>query len=118
MEEEKLFEADKLAAFLQKEKAAVLYFYNDHCPPCLALRPKIQELISLVFPEMKLLWVNSGSGTEVPARFNVFVSPVIIIFFEGKEFRRFSKYISVNEVSEAVSRPYKILFGDQRLSRM
>ena len=34
----------------------------------------------------------------------------ILVFFEGKEFRRFSKYVSIAELKDAVDRYYKMIF--------
>lgn len=112
MNDEKILTLEDIRTFLESHSGAILYFYNDNCYPCLALRPKLSELIENEFPEMNLLWLNTGKGSQATASYNVFASPAIIVFFEGKEFRRYSKYISIDELRADLARPYYLLFGE------
>ena len=95
---------------IRHEAGTLLYFYNDDCPPCISLRPKVEALVEQRFPMMKLMWVNSKSSPQIPAAFSVFANPTILVFFDGKEFRRFSKYVSVKELEEAIGRYYGMVF--------
>lgn len=96
---------------LLNEKAAVLlYFYSDNCAPCLSLRPKVVELVCNRFPELKLVFVNSAEHPEIPAKYGAFSMPTLILFFEGKEYNRKSKYMAIPQLAETISRPYKMLF--------
>jgi thiol-disulfide isomerase/thioredoxin len=97
---------------IDQEKAILVYFYNDDCPPCIALRPKVEQLMVHFFPRMKLEFINSKSNPAIPVAFNVFSNPSLLIFFEGKEFKRFSKYISIKELEEAILKYYTLLFED------
>jgi thioredoxin 1 len=94
---------------VEKEKALMIYFYNNDCAPCISLRPKI-ELLMANFPKMKLNWINSKTHPEVTAAYSVFSNPTILLFFEGKEYRRFSKFVSMIELEEVIRRYYNILF--------
>jgi thioredoxin-like negative regulator of GroEL len=102
---------EQLLETIKSENAVLLYFYNDDCPPCLSLRPKVEALLDNSFPEMKLVFVNSKSHPEIPASYGVFANPTLIIFFDGKEFKRFSKYISTSELHQAIERYYNIIFA-------
>lgn len=101
---------DELVQIVKLETAVIVYFYNDDCPPCISLRPKVEELISGTFQKMKLHWVNSKNHPVIPANYSVFANPTILVFFEGKEFKRFSKYVSISELEEAIGRYYKLIF--------
>jgi thioredoxin-like negative regulator of GroEL len=98
---------------IEIEKALLLYFYNDDCAPCISLRPKVEHLKVQSFPKMKLIFVNSKVNVEIPASFGIFSNPTILLFFEGKEYRRFSKYISINELQQAIERYYRLLFEEK-----
>ncbi len=102
---------EELTSNIKQNAAIMLYFYNDHCAPCLSLRPKVDELAQQKFPEMKLKFVNSEGNESITAQYGVFSNPTIIVFFEGKEYKRFSKYISTSELEEAIDRPYQLLFS-------
>lgn len=98
-----------------KEKVAsttgiVLYFKNDKCAPCMALRPKIEELVLNQFPKMEFLILDTMQQPLLSSAYNVFANPTILVFFEGKEYIRKSKYIGTNELAEDISRFYQMVF--------
>jgi thioredoxin-like negative regulator of GroEL len=97
---------------IEKENALLVYFYNDDCAPCLSLRPKVEKLMIHSFPKMKLTYVNSKSHPEIPAGFGVYANPSILLFFEGKEYKRYSKFISLSELDETIRRYYFMLFEE------
>lgn len=102
------------AESLIKEHAAVLlYFYNDKCAPCISLRPKVLELLCDRYPEMNMHFINTANHPEVAAHFNCFSNPTLLIYFDGKEYRRLSKYIAIPQLSEEIKRPYFMLFEDK-----
>ncbi len=101
---------DELVQIVKQETAVVIYYYNNDCPPCISLRPKVEGLISNTFQKMKLLWVNSKNHPKIPAHYSVFANPTILIFFEGKEFKRFSKYVSISELEQTIERYYNLIF--------
>jgi thioredoxin 1 len=88
----------------------VIYFFDDQCMPCLNLRPKVDRLMKNEFPKMGLILINSREFPDIAAAFGVFASPTILLFFEGKETKRFSKFVSVAELEEAVERHYRMVF--------
>lgn len=105
-------ETTALKKLIEKEKALLVYFYNDECAPCISLRPKVNNLMANSFPEMKLVFVDSKSNSEIPADFGVYANPAILLFFERKEYRRFSKFVSIIELEETIQRYYNILFEE------
>ena len=100
----------EITEFLQRNDAALLYFYNNNCAPCISLRPKVIELVEKRFPKMKLVYVDSLQSPEVSAFFQVFSNPTLLVFFEGKEYNRLSKYVSIPQLEESIGRPYQLLF--------
>ena len=97
-------------SLLENEPAMMIYFYNDNCAPCISLRPKVQELVKEQFPKMKIIFSNSITQPEISAYFGAFNNPTILIFFEGREYKRESKYISIPQLKESIQRPYEMLF--------
>lgn len=102
---------EKLHDFLQETDAVLVYFYSDNCTPCIQLRPKVSELIENDFPEMKLLLINAEEYRDIAATYMAFSYPVLILFFEGKEFSRFSKHVSIAELKSTIGRVYGIYYG-------
>ncbi len=103
---------EELEFYVKTNKAVALYFYNDNCGPCHALRPKIQELIKSKFEKIKLVLVNSLKYPALNPSFEVYANPTLLIFFEGKEYIRKSKYVSISELESEITRLYNLLFTD------
>ena len=93
-----VIELTNLQQILKNELGVIAYFYNDDCPPCISLRPKVEKLVNENFPKMKVVWINSKNTPEIPAAYQIFANPTILLFFDGKETRRFSKYVSIIEL--------------------
>jgi thioredoxin 1 len=105
------FLPDDLIRETQNNQALLLYFFNNQCAPCLSLRPKVEQLLHDVFPLMKLVMVDSSARPEANAHFGVFANPTLLVYFEGNEFFRLSKYVSVQQLQETINRPYNLLFS-------
>lgn len=97
---------------LQQEQAVMLYFYSNNCAPCISLRPKVIDLVKQEFPRMELFLINSEKHPEIAAAHNCFSNPTLVLYFEGREFRRMSKYISIPQLSDEIMRPYALMFED------
>ncbi|MBN1987971.1 MAG: thioredoxin family protein [Bacteroidales bacterium] len=94
-----------------KETAIALYFTTPTCSVCHSLKPHVQKLLSSDFPKIQFHEVDIPSSPEVCGHFTVFTAPTLIIFFEGKEFKRFTRAFGVAELKQALERPYKLLFS-------
>jgi len=93
------------------EKIAVLlYFYNDNCAPCKILRPKVREMVEDDFPEIEFRLINTEQFPSTSAQYGVFASPTLLVFFEGKEYIRESKNISISELHDKIERIYTMLY--------
>lgn len=102
---------EELDSINQTSSALLLYFYNDSCAPCVALRPKIETMVSEEFPEMRHSYINAAQFQELSASNGVFASPTIVVMFDGKETFRVSKYISVDELAGRIRRYYNLIFS-------
>ncbi|NOX45689.1 MAG: thioredoxin family protein [Chlorobi bacterium] len=96
---------------IKNEMALIIYFYNDDCPPCLSLRPKVEAMVKNEYPEMELVFINSKHYPEIPASFGIFSNPTLLVYFDGKESKRFSKYVSTSELSQSIDRYYNLIFS-------
>jgi len=101
---------DEFDVALQKHDALFVYFNSSSCNVGEALAPKVMNLIESTFPKMKFFYVDREMSPEVAAKYSVFVEPTILTFFAGKETLRKSRHFSMNELENALSRPYSLLF--------
>ncbi len=68
-------------------------------------------LVQKDFPEMALEFINSADYPNITAHYSVFSNPTILVFFEGKEYVRKSKYVSIPELQTAIERIYTMMFS-------
>ncbi len=97
---------------VSQQKALLLYFFSDHCAPCISLRPKVQEMVANDFPKMEVLYIDSEKHPEITAHYGIFSNPTIVVFIEGREFQRWSKFVAVTQIGQAVERPYDLIFEE------
>ena len=102
--------SEELERTINDNIAILVYFYSDKCAPCISLRPKVAELIANKYPSMELVFVNSEKYSSMPIKYSVFANPTLIIFFESKEYKRESKYVSIPQLSQIIDRPYNMVF--------
>lgn len=101
---------DGITELINTEKALMLYFTTTGCSVCKSLQPKIRELLQQNFPQIKFEAINMDEKTELSAQFSIFAVPTILVYFNGTEHFRKSRYIGVKELRELLSRPYNMLF--------
>ena len=98
---------------LKNGNAAVLfYFSNDDCNVCKVLKPKVYEMLQERFPEVKFYYVDIKMVPDVAAQNRVFTIPTLLVFFDGNELIRKSRYIGIGELAGEISRPYEIMFSE------
>lgn len=95
---------------VSQNPALLLYFFSNHCAPCISLRPKVQEMAAEDYPNLKVILIDSEAYPEITAQYGVFANPTLMVFFEGREFQRWSKFVSISQIAEAIDRPYSLLF--------
>lgn len=100
-----------LADDLWEDFNGILYFSHKQCGVCHVLRPKVEELVKEVFSKLTFSYVDVEELPAIAASYSVFTVPVILVFFEGQEFYRFSGSVSIGELEQQISRPYELKFS-------
>lgn len=97
---------------LKQEPALLAYFSTEACNVCKVLKPKVMHLLEDEFPEIKMAYVKSDVLPDVAGQNRIFAAPTILVFFDGREYIRKSRNIGISELSDAISRPYEMMFGE------
>lgn len=100
----------KLEELIDKHPAVIIYFYNTNCSSCNVLKPKVKEMVNSSFPKIFYHEINATEYPSLTSEANVFASPTIIAYFDGKETLRESRFISVSQLGEKIERYYEMLF--------
>lgn len=104
-------EKNKIKDYTGDSRAVMIYFFNPGCVACNSLRPRVEEMADRKFPEMDFIAIDASSNPLLTAETGVYSAPTILIFFDSKEYIRESKYISVDQLEEKISRYYDMLFN-------
>jgi len=102
-------EASALKEIIATEVAVAVYFSAPNCGVCHALRPKVETLFSKEFPAVKFIHVEIDKSPGISGVYSVFSAPTLLVFFEGKEFLRKVRLMSIQELQDKIERPYKML---------
>ena len=109
---EGIFDLRLLAEKIEGEKGLLIYFSTDSCSVCKVLKPKVSELLLHHFPRMSSFYVDTDKSPVISGQHRVFTIPTILLFFEGKEYLRYSRNISLHQLEEAIDKPYSLVFED------
>lgn len=85
-----------LTQLLESEDILVVYFSSVDCNVCHAVRPKLEALLSDV--PVKIAQVESAKFIEIAGQHLVFAMPTVLIFQEGKEILRESRFIDFEKI--------------------
>ena len=96
---------------IQENLAVILYFSAPTCNVCHALKPKLLEAIENNFQKFIRVEIDTSKEQDIAAHFSVFTIPTLLVFLDGKEFLRKSRYMSVDEVVREIQRPYEIMMA-------
>jgi thioredoxin 1 len=109
--EETQISIEDIQTSIKDKKALILYFYNNHCAPCLALRSKVEKMAKEKFPQISLQYINATNHSCITTHFQIYSSPVILVCFEGKECIRMNKYVSIEDLACRIERYYDLMTG-------
>jgi thioredoxin 1 len=90
--------------------AVMIYFGGENCSVCKSLKPKVEELFNTKFPNITQHYIQSDDNLEFARRHNVFTIPTLLIFFDGKEYIRESRHISLHTLEPQISKLYSMFF--------
>ncbi|MBD3226001.1 MAG: thioredoxin fold domain-containing protein [Caldithrix sp.] len=88
----------------------VTYFSHDQCNVCKVLHPKIREIVQ-AHPKTHFEYINTKESTVVSGQFSVFAVPTIIIFTNGSETKRYSRYLDSEDLAHYLKRISEIMDG-------
>lgn len=86
----------------------MLYLSRPNCGVCIALIPKIEEMIE-IFPDMEARYIDLDELPEAAGKFSVFTIPGILVFIQGKETIRKARYVSIDELKGEITRYHELL---------
>ena len=81
--------------------ALVAYFSTPDCNVCKVLRPKVEQMVA-AHEGIDFLYIDSARHPDVAGQHVVFAVPTIILFMNGREMRRFSRNLSLDDLERSL----------------
>lgn len=85
-----------LKAIQPEQAPVVLYFTTPTCNVCKSIFPRLEELMQ-AYPQ-KLYKIDAEQFPELAGQSRVFTVPTILVFAEGKEVLRESRFIDFQRI--------------------
>ena len=101
---------DELAEILHTNPAVLVYATTTDCGVCTSLRPKREALQRDHFPRLLLLPIHLDQSPDVSSDLMINAVPTVLCFFDGKEHLRKVRVFGIEELREAIQRPYDLMF--------
>lgn len=101
---------------LADHQAVLIWIETPTCNVCHALRPKVASLLGERFPRIHWLDIDAATAPDLAAQLQVFAFPTLLVYFEGRPSLRLSRHLSLDQLRDALERPYRLLFGDDNAS--
>src|SRR5699024_12033795 len=84
--------------FIDKHQLTFLYFSHPNCSVCQGLLPQVQQMMNN-YPNIQLGHINTRKTPEVAGYFSVFTVPVLLLFFNGKEYILKERFFIINFIA-------------------
>ena len=91
---------DQLSQIILQGTPLMLYFSGDACNVCHSVLPKLKDAISN--HTIPLGVIRSEDHQEICGQHLVFTVPTILVFYEGKEVLRESRFIDFQRIARMV----------------
>lgn len=96
---------EKRVLTVSHQRIVLVDFWAEWCPPCLAIAPKLEQVVQAHHGQIALakLEVDDGDNMKLAGRYQVRGFPTIILFRQGEEKARFSSARPKSYIEEFIA---------------
>ena len=87
----------QLEAIKTQAEPIILYFSTPQCGVCHAVLPKLVD--ALMDKPIEVIEIDASLHPEVAGQHQVFVAPTVLIYYEGSEVLRESRFIDISKIT-------------------
>lgn len=97
---DKLNNIDDFNTIKDTKKPFILYFWSEDCGVCNSMGITLEETKENI--DIPIYKINIKEDNKISAQNLVFTVPTILVFYDGKEVLRESRYIDFNNVKKVL----------------
>ncbi len=83
---------------LLKSNASIFLFGNKQCNVCSALKLKLQTVMVEKLPDVDFCYIDTQLNPILAANFSIFTAPVVLFMSHEKEYVRWVRSFSIQEI--------------------
>ena len=91
-------------------KSSLILISTPNCNVCLAIKEKLKRF-EKEFIKLNFFEVDINECKEAISFFNAFSAPLILVYFDRKEFIREGRNVSLELLFEKIKKLYKLYYG-------
>ncbi|MGF9966347.1 thioredoxin family protein [Bacillus rhizoplanae] len=89
---------EELAAYIEQQPLCLLFIKTEDCGVCDVMLEKIMQLLE-TYPNVEKIVVSLEDMREISGQYLVFTAPTVLLFYDGKEIVRESRFISLENIN-------------------
>jgi thiol-disulfide isomerase/thioredoxin len=105
---QEITEINALKEIVQEHFIAVAVFTMPSCGVCAPLKKKIASVLE-EFPEVATCSVDLSLVEAAKGEYQIYTAPIIGLFVDGKEAKRYSAAMNIGEFRETVERYLRLM---------
>ncbi|HPR17382.1 MAG TPA: thioredoxin family protein [Candidatus Cloacimonadota bacterium] len=94
---------------IKQGKFSIVYLTTEDCQVCEIILPRIEKMIA-VFPQADFQLIKLDDVPEAAGSFLTFSVPTLLVYSNGAELLRFSRYLDVERIGMQMKKYYDLIF--------
>lgn len=88
---------EELVAYIEEKELALLFIKTENCGVCDVMLEKVSRLLEQ-YQNVEKIVISLEEMRTISAQYLVFTAPTVLLFYEGKEILRESRFISLEKI--------------------
>lgn len=105
----KITNQSELESIIQEQSLCVLFIKTEDCGVCDVVLDKTNTLLTK-YPQVEARLVYMHENPDISSAYLIFSAPTILLFAEGKEVYRASRFVQMAELEHTIGMWYEQFF--------
>ena len=93
---------------MKSSGAVFILFGGKQCNVCQALRPQLEDMLEMHYPDMSSAYIDCEISPDICAQHSVFSLPVVQVYIEGMKISEAARSFSIEQLRQSIQRSYSM----------